>query len=122
MRVLDAAVIQFNRSNPRVMASTLCHWQQVLATRKDAHAYAVSYDKERLLAKSVLLWRLRLGESLQSAKVARWANKFFATRRAWNIWIAAMEERKRQKQLRLWNTSKVSKFFNSKSKSTDGFE
>ena len=65
-----------------------------------------------LQARMLLLWRLRLREALQSAKVARWANKFFVTRRSWNLWLAAMDERKRQERLKLWEGARVRKVFN----------
>ncbi|KAH9484335.1 hypothetical protein JR316_0003816 [Psilocybe cubensis] len=112
---MDVAVVHFNRTDNRLVGSTIARWRQVLQTHRNAHAYAVSYDKDRLRAKMLLLWRLRLREQAQSAKVARWANRFFATRRAWNVWVLAMEERKRQERLKLWNLSKVEKIMKGKS-------
>ncbi len=56
-----------------------------------------------------MLWRLRLRDSHQSAKVARWANRFFATRKAWKVWVTAIEERKRQDKLKQWDIAKLRK-------------
>lgn len=71
----------------------------------------MEFHATHLRAKMLFLWRLRLRDVYQSAKVARWANRFFETRRAWKIWIAAMEERKRQERLKQWNISRVRKVF-----------
>ncbi|PPQ78073.1 hypothetical protein CVT25_015607 [Psilocybe cyanescens] len=109
---MDDAAVHFNRTNSRLVGATVSRWRQVLKTHQNAQAYAVNYDRDRLHAKVLFLWRLRLREQAQSAKVARWANRFFATRRAWNVWIMAMEERKRQERLKLWNLAKAQKFLN----------
>ncbi|KAF8902077.1 hypothetical protein CPB84DRAFT_894306 [Gymnopilus junonius] len=107
----DDAAAFYNRSNSRLVSETVHRWHQILATHQNAYSYAVAFDAARLRVKMVLLWRVRLRETLQSAKIARWANKFFATRRAWQTWAAAMEEKKRQKRLELWSLTRTRKCF-----------
>ncbi|KJA20236.1 hypothetical protein HYPSUDRAFT_1092898 [Hypholoma sublateritium FD-334 SS-4] len=96
----------------RLAASALTRWRQVLTTHRNAHQYAVDFNATHLRSRALLLWRLRLRDSHQSAKVARWANRFFATRKAWKVWLTAMEEGKRQEKLRQWDISKSRKILN----------
>ena len=108
---IDEAAVFFQRTNARLITESLTRWRQVQLSHINAHDYAAKHHDRRLLEKILSLWRLRLQETSQAAKVARWADRFFATRRTWNSWIAAMEERKRQERLRMWNTSKSQKIF-----------
>ncbi|KAF8959025.1 hypothetical protein BDZ97DRAFT_1923172 [Flammula alnicola] len=108
----DLAQNFFNRTNTRLAANALVRWHQILSTHQNAYNYAVKYDETQLRAKVLLLWRLRLRDSLQSVKVARWADRFFATRRAWRVWIAAMEEKKRKERLKRWNVARARKVLN----------
>ena len=101
-----------NRTNSRLISGTLVRWREVISTHQNAYNYAIMYNETHLQARMLLLWRLRLRDALQSAKVARWANKFFATRRSWNLWLAAVDERKRQERLKLWVDAKLRKLFN----------
>jgi protein SFI1 len=89
-------------------------WYQVLGTHQNATIFAVNYDKAQLRAKALLVWRLRLRSTLQSVKVARWADRFFATRRAWKLWQKKMEERKRLERFKAWNIARVRRAFNGK--------
>ncbi|KAF4614733.1 hypothetical protein D9613_003001 [Agrocybe pediades] len=110
---IDEAALFFENTNARLIATTLTRWRKVQESHKNAQEYAIKQYDSRLLVKMLALWRVRLQETSQAAKVARWANRFFATRRAWNTWVAAMEERRRQERLRLWNASKAQKIFQS---------
>ena len=94
----------------------LQRWYQVLRTHQNATAFAVNYDQAQLRAKALLLWRLQFRSALQSLKVARWADRFFATRRAWRLWLEKMDERKRLERLEAWNIERVRRAFNGKYK------
>jgi len=87
-------------------------WYQVLDTHKNATAFAVNYDETQLRAKALLVWRLQFRSTLQSLKVARWADRFFATRRALRLWLEKMDERKRLERLEAWNIARVRRVFN----------
>ena len=89
-------------------------WYQVLGTHQNATIFAVNYNEAQLRAKAFLAWRLRLRSTLQSLRVARLADRFFVTRRAWRLWLKKMDERKRQERLKAWNIARVRKAFNGK--------
>ncbi|KDR81550.1 hypothetical protein GALMADRAFT_113988 [Galerina marginata CBS 339.88] len=112
IRRKDESAIFFNRTNSRLVSDTFRRWCEGINTHRNAYDCAVAHDDARLCGKIMLLWQLRLRENLQSIKVARWANNFFATRRAWHVWIEVMEERKRQERLKLWNLQGARKLVN----------
>ena len=87
-------------------------WYQVLGSHQNANVFAVNYNEAQLRAKMLLAWRLRLRSTLQSLRVARLAGKFFATRRAWRLWLNKMEERKRLERFKAWNIVRVRRAFN----------
>ncbi|KAJ3505555.1 hypothetical protein NLJ89_g7354 [Agrocybe chaxingu] len=109
---LEVSKTFLNRINSRVVASAFMRWREVQTTHRNALAYAVKYDETHLQARALLLWRIRLGDNIQSAKVARWAHRYFATRKAWQLWIQAAEEKRRQRRLLEFNKSKLRTLFN----------
>ncbi|CAA7271758.1 unnamed protein product [Cyclocybe aegerita] len=109
---LEVSKTFLNRINSRVVASAFMRWREVQTTHRNALAYAVKYDETHLQARALLLWRIRLADNIQSAKVARWAHRYFATRKAWQLWIQAAEEKRRQRRLQEFNRSKLRTLFN----------
>lgn len=89
-------------------------WYQVLGSHQNATIFAVNYNEAQLRAKTLLAWRLRLREIHQTLRVARLADGFFATRRAWRLWLKKMEEKKRLERFKAWNIARVRKAFNGK--------
>ena len=114
--ILDGALNFVARSDSRLASKMVQRWYQVLGTHQNAAIFAVNYDEARLRAKILLLWRLRFRSNLQSLKVARWADRFFATRRAWRLWLEKMDERKRLDRFKAWNVARVRRAFNGKCK------
>ncbi|KAF9532236.1 Sfi1 spindle body protein-domain-containing protein [Crepidotus variabilis] len=108
---LDVAQTFFKRGNIRLTTNILQRWRQVQTTHRNAAAYAVKYDEAHVQARVILAWRMRLHGNLQSLKVARWAHRYFATRRAWQLWLQALDEQKKQQKLRAFESSKVRIFF-----------
>lgn len=102
------------RSDSQLAARMVQRWYQVLGTHQNATIFAVNYNEAQLRAKAFLAWRLRLRSTLQSLRVARLADRFFVTRRAWRLWLKKMDERKRQERLKAWNIARVRKAFNGK--------
>lgn len=97
----------------RIAAETLVKWQRTLSSHRNAHQYAISYHDGRLCARVLLLWRLRLRDSNQSAKVAQWADRYFETRRAWRAWVTALENKRRKKRLEQWEVAQAAKVMKS---------
>jgi protein SFI1 len=97
------------------LASRMVHrWYQVLGSHQNATIFAVNYNEAQLRAKTFLSWRLRLRSTLQSLRVARLADRFFATRRAWRLWLKKLEERKRLERFKAWNIARVRRAFSGK--------
>lgn len=112
MQFLAEALSFAARSDSRLAARTIQRWYQVLGTHQNATVFATNYDEAQLRAKALLLWRLRFRSTLQSLKVARWADRFFATRTAWSLWLEKMDERKRMERLEAWSIARVRRAFN----------
>ena len=54
---------------------------------------------------------MRLHSQLQTAKVARLAHRFVIMRGAWQLWINAVEERKKKRKLRKFEIVIMRKIF-----------
>ena len=100
-----------DRTNSRLAAAVCERWKEVLATHRNAAAYANSYDEAHLQARILRAWRMQLHNSLQARKVARWAHRYFVTRNAWKTWINAVQEHKRQQKLRLFEIARLRNIF-----------
>ncbi|KAF9480103.1 hypothetical protein BDN70DRAFT_877988 [Pholiota conissans] len=101
----------FERNCSHVAGNALVRWHKILTTHRNANQYAAEFHAAHVRAKFLLLWRIRLRDANQCAKVARWANRFFDTRRAWKLWTAALEAKKVQERLEKWNASRLQKNF-----------
>jgi len=111
---LDEALDFVARSDSQLASRMVQRWYQVLISHQNATIFAVNYNEEQLRAKTLLAWRLRLRSTLQSLRVARLADRFFATRRAWRLWLQKMEERKRLERFKAWDIARVRRAFNGK--------
>ena len=100
-----------NRTNSRLVAAACQRWKEVLATHRNATAYANSYDEAHLQARTLRAWRMQLHSILQTKKLARWAHRYFVTRNAWRTWINAVQEHKRQQKLRQFEAATLRNIF-----------
>ncbi|GLB35015.1 putative sfi1 spindle body protein [Lyophyllum shimeji] len=109
----DRAIAFSLRSDSDKVASAFREWRSVYSTHRNAHSFAVQYDSAQLGYKMLLAWRLQLREQLKKVKMARMADRFFATRRAWRAWHDALNARAREKGVGEFNRRRLEKVFQS---------
>ncbi|KAJ3519427.1 hypothetical protein NM688_g9302 [Phlebia brevispora] len=95
----DLAVAFSLRSSSVLASSSLKKWMQVYKSHRNAEAYAVSYCNLRLQYRMMDAWRLQLRYQLQQFRAAKRAEKFFTTRKTWKKWLEKLADRKRERQV-----------------------
>lgn len=111
---LDEALNFVAQSDSQLASRMVQRWYQVLGSHQNATIFAVNYNETQLRAKTLLAWRLRLRSTSQSLRVAQLASRYFASRRAWRLWLKKMEERKRLERFKAWNIARVRRAFSGK--------
>ncbi|KAL5529043.1 hypothetical protein ACEPAG_5017 [Sanghuangporus baumii] len=108
----EERAIEFrNRPSSALAGAALSRWQQILLAHQTLLSQAEQYDKDILMHRSLLFWRIQLRVKLKLAKHAKVARKYLLMRNAWNRWKEMVQERKREKLLRfLWQKT-VQKHF-----------
>ncbi|KAK2466973.1 hypothetical protein APHAL10511_001231 [Amanita phalloides] len=99
------------RPRSSVLATAVNSWRQNFITRRNAYSYATQCHSMQLLDRMLLSWRIALRTRLKRAKLARVADKFFATRRTWRIWRFQLENRRREALLKTFELSQLKKWF-----------
>ncbi|KAF8078011.1 hypothetical protein FPV67DRAFT_1403819 [Lyophyllum atratum] len=107
----DLAIAFSLRADSDVAASAFRKWRDVNSTHRNAHSFAVQYDSAQLRYRMLLAWRLQLREVLKKTKMARTADRFFATRRAWRSWHDALNARVREKRVEEFKTQRLERIF-----------
>ncbi|TFK42645.1 Sfi1 spindle body protein-domain-containing protein [Crucibulum laeve] len=100
-----------SRVDLQLLLSSFHRWQEVHRTHRNAQAFAVQYHSAQLRYKVLLTWRVELRKKLKMVKVARMADRFFATRHAWRAWSLKLDEKKREKKLKLFEKQKLVSHF-----------
>ncbi|KAG5654501.1 hypothetical protein H0H81_001142 [Sphagnurus paluster] len=109
----DLAVAFSLRADSDAVGSALRTWRDVYATHQNAHSFAMQYDSAQLRYKMLLKWRIQLREKLKLIKMARMADKFFATRCAWRTWHDALKARAREKRVEEFKKHGLERIFRS---------
>ncbi|TFY83893.1 hypothetical protein EWM64_g113 [Hericium alpestre] len=111
---LEEKALTFSmRSGSYLASSTMKLWRQRYANQQNAEAFAVQYHSAQLQFQTMLAWRLALRAKLKLVRQGRVAEKFFAVRRAWRLWVQRAEEQKREKKLKELEVRRTKKLFRS---------
>ncbi|KDQ61051.1 hypothetical protein JAAARDRAFT_191170 [Jaapia argillacea MUCL 33604] len=107
----EKAIVHSMRSKSSVGRTSLRIWHQTYMTRRNAQSFALQYHSAQLSYKMVHIWRVKLRVKLGMIKQARRQEKYFVQRRACKLWLAKLEEKRREKKLRFLEQQKLAKLF-----------
>lgn len=110
-RQREDLAISFSHRSKATVSAALQTWQRVLTTHRNADTFAAHYHHAQLNYRVMLTWRLELRARLRKVKQAKMAEKFFASRKVWQIWRHRTQEQRREKALRKFERRRLHALF-----------
>ena len=95
------------------MNAAFIRWRQITVARQNLLSQAEQYDRDILMHRTLVVWRVQLRIKLKMAKHAKVARKYLLMRQAWTKWRDMVEEKKREQRLQLLQLKLVRKCFES---------
>lgn len=111
-----ARAIDFeNRPSSALVGVALSRWHHNLVGYRTRLSQAAQYDRDVLVSRALMFWRIKLRVKLKLAKNAKVARKYLLIRSAWKKWRDMAEEKKRENLLKLFGQRMIQKHFESMS-------